>query len=264
MKWPQTFTFIRHGQSAFNASKLDKKKNVKYQKFKKLFQKEYGTAQSFNWPSAELKELAEEVWRETKLPYSDYATPLTKEGVLQAKETGKKLKDLVVLPDAVYVSPYLRTRQTLLAMRISWPKLKSVKIIFEERIREQEHGLVTLYNDWRIHHVFNPLQALLYKSEGDYSYRYLNGESKADVRDRVRSFMTTVIRENAGQNVLVISHHLTLISLRSNLERWPQERFIEVDTNQKPINCGVTIYRGDPKQGKDGRLILDKYNQKLY
>lgn len=104
----------------------------------------------------------------------------------------------------------------------------------------------------------------MFKLEGDYEYRFLNGENKADVRDRVRSFLTTLIRENAGQNVLVVSHHLTLLSLRSNLERWGREKFIETDRNDKPINCGVTIYRGNSEQGNDGKLILEGYNQKLY
>lgn len=76
--------------------------------------------------------------------------------------------------------------------------------------------------------------------------------------------MSTVIREHAEENVLVVSHHLTLMSIRANLERWTPEQFIETDQNQKPINCGVTIYKGEPGQGKDGRLALEQYNQKLY
>lgn len=107
-------------------------------------------------------------------------------------------------------------------------------------------------------------QGLLQKQEGEYVYRFLNGESKADVRDRVRSFLTTLIRENAEQHVFVVSHHLTLLCIRANLERWDQEKFEEVDKNDKPINCGITIYRGDPKLGKDGNLVLDTYNKKVY
>jgi broad specificity phosphatase PhoE len=108
------------------------------------------------------------------------------------------------------------------------------------------------------------MQGLLYKLQGDYEYRFLNGENKADVRDRSRSFLSTLIREHAERKVLVISHHLTLLSFRANLERWGREEFIEADRNDKPINCGVTVYKGDPQQGKNGRLSLEIYNKRLY
>ena len=131
-------------------------------------------------------------------------------------------------------------------------------------MREQEHGLSTVYNDWRIYFTLNPVQALLFKLEGDYEYRFLNGENKADVRDRVRSFMATLIRENSSQNVLVVSHHLTLLSMMANLERWDREKFIKTDRTERPINCGLTIYKGDPSRGKEGQLLLKSYNKKLY
>jgi hypothetical protein len=48
------------------------------------------------------------------------------------------------------------------------------------------------------------------------------------------------------------------------LERWSDEQFIHVDTQEKPANAGVTIYRGDSTQGSDGHLVLDAYNAVLY
>ncbi|PIR44077.1 hypothetical protein COV23_01850 [Candidatus Wolfebacteria bacterium CG10_big_fil_rev_8_21_14_0_10_31_9] len=264
MKWPNSLTFIRHGESTFNYLKIKKQKNPEYKIFYELFDKEFAFAQDENWPSEELKILAKKIWQDTRLSVSDYNTPLTDEGFNQARKTGEALVNKINLPNVIYVSPYLRTRQTFEAIKEKWPELSNVKIVYEERIREQEHGIGTIFNDWRIYYVFNPLQGLLFKLEGNYAYRFLNGENKADVRDRVRSFLTTLIRENSSQNVLVISHHLTLLSLRSNLERWDREKFIGMDKDDKPINCGVTIYRGQSGQGKDGKLILEKYNQKLY
>lgn len=264
MKWPNSLVFLRHGQSEFNALK-ERRANVEgYDEFKKLFERDFEFAKDGHWVSDELKTRAHEIWQKTRLLFNDFSTPLTELGSSQAEETGKKLKELVLLPDIIYVSPYLRTRQTLGGLTRSWPELKNIKIVHEERIREQEHGLAILFNDWRLYHVFNPFQALLFKLEGEYGYRYLNGESKLDVKERVRSFFSTLIRENSEENVLMISHHLTLISLRANLERMTPEQFIEVDKKVPPINCGVTIYRGDKKQGRDGKLILEKYNEKLY
>ena len=84
------------------------------------------------------------------------------------------------------------------------------------------------------------------------------------VRDRIRSFNDMLIREYAEKDVWVISHHLTKLSFRASIERWSPEEFIRVDNEEKPVNCGVTIYGGNPKAGKDGKLELKHYNLKLY
>lgn len=264
MKWPKSLTFIRHGESDYNALKKKKEGSSEYNEFRRLFENDFGIAQNENWPSQQLILLAKKIWVENRLSVSDYNTPLTKLGRQQAYQTGMSLSKIIELPDIIYTSPYLRTKQTLEELQKAWPELKKIKIVSEDRIREQEHGMATLYNDWRIYFVLNPLQGLLSKLETDYEYRFSNGESKLDVRDRTRSFMATLIRENSEQNVLMISHHITLLSLRSNLERWEREKFIETDRNEKPINCGVTIYQGESQLGKDGKLILKTYNQKFY
>ncbi len=264
MKWPNTLTFIRHGESKYNELKVKKSVHKDYDRFCKLFDRDFKTAKNERWVSDELRELAEKVWHATNLSMSDYDTPLTKTGIIQAKQVGKKLEKTVEFPDVIYVSPYARTRHTFDAMRSEWKELKKVKTVYEERIREQEHGLATVFNDWRVYNVMNPLQGLLYKLEGGYEYRFLNGESKTDVRDRVRDFLGTLVREHAKENVLVISHHLTILSFRANLEHWDREQFTYIDRNEKPINCGVTVYKGHPELGKDGKLVLDIYNKKLY
>lgn len=263
MKWPNTLAFIRHGESAYNVLKSNKHTET-YLKFQKQFEKEFAAAKEENWASPELSRMARHLWNNFRLNVSDYNTPLTKEGFRQAKVTGQKLLKHVPKPDVIYVSPYLRTRETLRGIIEGCPGLKGVKAASEERLREQEHGLSTVYNDWRIYFTLNPVQALLFKLEGDYEYRFLNGENKADVRGRVRSFLATLIRENSGQNVLVVSHHLTLLSMMANLERWDREKFIKTDRTERPINCGLTIYKGDPSRGKEGRLMLKSYNKKLY
>ena len=264
MKWPTTLIFIRHGESAFNALRAKKQRMEHYDEFRELFTKEFSIAVTPDWPSAKLVAMANEIWMECRLDENDYDTPLTDAGREQARTTGEQLAKQSYLPDVVFVSPYLRTRQTLEEIQKGWPALRDVRVVSEERIREQEHGLSTLYNDRSVYFTLNPLQGLLYKLEGDYGYRYQNGENKADVRDRVRSFLSTTIREYSEQTVLCISHHLTLLSLRANLERWDREQFMKVDYEDFPINCGVTIYKGDPRKGQSGRLQLESYNQKLY
>lgn len=84
------------------------------------------------------------------------------------------------------------------------------------------------------------------------------------VRERNRSFMTTLTRDFATMTVLVVTHHLNILAIRANLERFGEKRFIELDEKEKPINCGVTTYRGYPNEGQNGRLRLESYNRNLY
>ncbi|PIR68449.1 hypothetical protein COU49_01125 [Candidatus Nomurabacteria bacterium CG10_big_fil_rev_8_21_14_0_10_35_16] len=269
MKWPSTVVFIRHGQSTYNALKVRKLAHPEYQEFLEKFNKEFPKAKGLNWSSMALKKSAEKAWKAIDSGESDYETALTEEGHNQAKETGRGLNVLlekgeIEKPDIIYVSPYLRTHQTLQGIRSGCKKFLNIKHVVEERVREQEHGLCSLYNDWRIYYTLHPEQALLHKLQGDYDYRYLNGENKADVRDRARSFLNTLIRENNGQKIFIISHHLMLLCLRANLERWVANELITADKEDKPINCGVTIYKGNPNLGRNGKLELITYNRKLY
>ncbi|MCX6778892.1 MAG: histidine phosphatase family protein [Candidatus Magasanikbacteria bacterium] len=256
MKWPASVTLVRHGQSAFNAQREQKSKSALYQAFKAAFlQDPY---------SEETRRLAGEVNSIFALGVSDSDTPLTELGRNQARATGKGLAKTIPCPDVVYYSPYLRTRDTFAGLKEGWSDLAGVRSLSEDRIREQEHGLSLLYNDWRIFHAFHPEQHKLFELLGTYWYQFPQGESVSQVRDRIRSFTTTLIREHAGQHVLLVTHHLTILSIRANFERLSPEQFIHLDEKETPINCGVTIYHGNPEAGADGRLELASYNQRLY
>ncbi len=113
-------------------------------------------------------------------------------------------------------------------------------------------------------HALNPDQKRLRDTMGPYWYQYPQGESVSMVRDRIRDVLSMIIREYAGQHVLMVTHHLTILSLRANLERLSPEEFIRLDNHEKPVNCGITIYRGEPKLGKNGKLVLESYNTCLW
>ena len=256
MKWPQEVTFVRHGLSGYNALKGKKNQSRLYQAFRREFKKN---------PTGFLtRQLAKEVAKRFSLGYGDYETPLDEAGTGDIIQVGSTMPSKLELPDVVICSPYLRTRQTLQFLIQGWPELGKVKTYFDPRVREKEHGLANLYNDWRVMQALHPDQYRLYKILGPYWYRYPQGESMQDVRNRIQSWTATLIREFAGQRVLVVTHHLTIISIRANFERLSPEGFIQIDEDDKPINAGVTIYIGDPDQGIDGRLVLADYNLKWY
>jgi hypothetical protein len=74
----------------------------------------------------------------------------------------------------------------------------------------------------------------------------------------------TIVRDYFEKKILAVTHHLTILSLRANLERLNSKEFIRLDHQEKPINAGVTIYKGHPELGSNGKLILEVYNLKLY
>lgn len=257
MKWPKSLTLIRHGQSAYNILRAQKQQDPDYQRFQDLYRSGQVTE--------EIKQLASDIKQRYSLGVGDYNTELTEEGVLQAITTGKVFEaESTPLPDVVIFSPYIRTRQTLSGLCVGWPRLKDVPAVEDDRIREQEHGLSITYSDWRVFHTFHPEQRELRELQGEYWYQYPQGESVAQVRDRVRSMLTTLVREYSDRRVLLVTHHLTILSIRATLERLTPEEFIKLDKHDKPVNCGVTRYVGLPNAGKNGKLILESYNNKLY
>jgi 2,3-bisphosphoglycerate-dependent phosphoglycerate mutase len=267
MKWPNTLVAIRHGESAYNIQKVAQEDDPQYQEFKKIYNQFEKNPDKYGDVAREMAQL---ILRGGKyrLAKGDHLTQLTDHGKWQAETTGNALAEMdreeVPLPDIIMVSPYLRTKQTLGHLAIGWPELDQVQTVEEERLREQEHGLRALYGDWRVYNVLHPEQMDLRHMQGAYWYRHVQGENIPDVRERTRSLIGTIARDYSERNVWWITHHLTKLSLRANFERFGEEEFLRLDSHEKPVNCGVTIYKGDPDQGSDGRLILDQYNTKLY
>jgi len=248
---------IRHDTSAYNVLKDKKKNNPVYREFLKEWDK--------NPDSLICQALAAEIKSEWALGVGDSDTPLADAEGKQAFATGKALRTAhAEVPDVIYVSPYNRALATLKHITRGWPELGDVRVYEEERIREQEHGVSLLYNDWRVFHTLHPEQRALHKIEGPYWYRYPQGESVPDVRERNRSWISTLVREYSGKKVLAVTHHLNILAQRANFERFGAERFIHLDEKERPINCGVTLYTGYPSEGSNGRLKLTYYNKKLY
>ncbi|MCX6741540.1 MAG: histidine phosphatase family protein [Candidatus Parcubacteria bacterium] len=144
------------------------------------------------------------------------------------------------------------------------PKAKQACRTGQQMKKELVLPEALLYNDWRIFQVLHPEQRLLYEQEGMYRYRYPQGESIPDVRDRSLLMMNTIVRDWANKNVMLVCHHLNILALRANLDRLREKEFIRLDKEEKPLNCGVTVYRGHPDLGQDGRLVLEFYNKKYY
>ena len=167
MKWPESLTLIRHDTSAYNHAKKVKEADPVYQEFKAAYEAD--------WRSSDTERLAHEVWEHFSLGIGDHDTPLSPvaEGEKsQAEVMAAHLRDRVQIPDIIFVSPYLRTHQTLERMIEGWPELQDARTVEDDRLREQEHGIALIYNDYRVFHVLNPNQKRLRDIEGPYWYRF--------------------------------------------------------------------------------------------
>ncbi|MBI5045128.1 MAG: histidine phosphatase family protein [Candidatus Levybacteria bacterium] len=253
-KWPSEVIVLRHGLTTHNVRSQEKREDSFYNSFKAQFEKSPHSRVTLamsrkvvsRWPTNE----------------SDRSTQIVQEAIQNAVATGVGLSKTHELPDVIYISNYARTRQTLDAVMSGWPELRGVKVVVDDRIREQEHGLCLLVGDWRVFFARNPEQYALRKLEGRFDYRWPQGESVYDVKERLRSFQGTLSREHAGQRVLLVTHHLTILALRMNLERFDEEEFLRLDEEEKPLNCSVTVYASVPGGGKSGKgkLELQDYN----
>lgn len=255
MKWPLSVTLVRHDTSVYNALKDQKENDPLYQQFLAAYNKDSGSDRT--------RRLARRVQAKFALKVGDADTPLADDEGTQAYQTGLALSS-GLLPDVVFVLPFKRALLTLQHIIRGWPELAKVRTYEEERIREQGHGLALLYSDWRVFYALHPDQKAIYDLEGRYWYRYPQGENVPDVRARNRSWLTTLTRDFSEKHVFAVTHHLNILAMRANMERLGADEFIRLDSEEKPINCGVTVYCGIPSQGKEGRLALELYNIRHY
>jgi broad specificity phosphatase PhoE len=176
----------------------------------------------------------------------DYALNLTDEGIEQARQAGREIKDL--LRDEtlqVYLSPYYRTRQTFQYIRESI-ETNIVGAFEDPRLREQDWGHL------RKQHI----NAEIIQDRHNFShfyYRIPDGESGADVYDRVSTFLETLYRDfnepDYPQNVLIVTHGMTL---RLFLMRWFHWSVEEFESLCNLSNCQIVILQKEA----GGRYIL--------
>lgn len=224
-KWPDLLIIVRHGQSERNVAK-------------ELAKASGAVALSDG-------------------NVRDVDTPLTQLGVQQAIATGKFLRDKASF-DAIFSSPYMRTIQT--SQHIASQFATVPRLILEERVREIEFGILDGLTHDGIRQRY-PDEWTRREREGKYWYRAPGGESRPDVALRVHSFLGTLTRDYRQKNVLVVCHSVVVLIFRRLLERWDEARYMEVDSEDDVLNCGITIYRYDSESKK---LNLDSYNTICY
>ena len=165
----------------------------------------------------------------------DYSLNLTTRGIEQAQQAGRKIKEIIGDEKlSVYLSPFFRTRQTFAEIRKSVDE-NIVRAIEDPRIREQEWGHLRPLDE----------NEEIKKERNKYStfyFRIPDGESGADVYDRVTTFMETLHRDfrknHFPENTLIVTHGMTLRLFLMKWFHWTVEEFENV---RNPKNCQIVI-----------------------
>jgi broad specificity phosphatase PhoE len=118
----------------------------------------------------------------------DYALLLTERGKQHARDAGTKLREIVGNETVrFYVSPLFRTRQTFQGIAAAFPQTQFV-LGEEPRLREQEWGhLRGLEECDAVDKARDEF--------GSFYFRIPDGESAADVFDRVSDLFGTLFRD---------------------------------------------------------------------
>ncbi|KAG2499910.1 hypothetical protein HYH03_002198 [Edaphochlamys debaryana] len=175
----------------------------------------------------------------------DSQVPLTARGHMQAREAGKFIKDVCTEAHDrdedswrlfFYISPYKRSLQTYEGICSQFPSQNLLGVQEEVQLREQDFGN------------FQDLQGKQReKAErlrfGRFFYRFPNGESGADVYDRITIFEDHMVRDiNAGRfaentSLVLVSHGLALRVFLMRWFHWTVDEFLSVYNpgNAEPI-----------------------------
>ncbi|CAE7471807.1 unnamed protein product [Symbiodinium natans] len=196
----------------------------------------------------------------------DSRLELTKRGIRQAREAGKRLKELSPKHGKVIIctSPFERTTQTLLALYAGGFNQENVECVHvDPQIREQEFG-----------NFQDPGLTSKVRAEeqrvGRFYYRRPNAESSADVFDRVTQFWDKLFEDN-GKGLLtdpsvkydmclMVTHGLTIRLMLMCLFKWSVETFASV---WNLGNCEHITLKKNAAEHKYEICIEESYPQRL-
>ena len=228
-RWPTTLWVVRHGESAGNVAR--------------------DAAQAAG---------AERI----ALSGRDVDVPLSAVGETQADALGRWFADGAAgdRPEVLLVSPYARAMATADRFRAAGGTADpDVPICLDERLREKEFGILDGLTTQGVV-VHQPEQAEFRRLLGKFYHRPPGGESWCDVISRLRSLLDTVSLHYAGRPVMIVAHQVVVLCLRYIVENLTEAEILAIDRDGDVANCSVTEYRFDPAAGRDGNLVLARYN----
>ena len=191
----------------------------------------------------------------------DVDVPLSPLGVQQAEALGRWFGDGKAdgRPDVILCSPYARAQETARRFRDAGGADPNEPICVDERLRETEFGILDGFTTTGVAANF-PEQAEFRRILGKFYHRPPGGESWCDVIFRLRALMDTISLHHGGRDVMIVAHQVVVLCFRYLVENLSEAEILAIDREGDVANCSVTEYRFDAGTGKDGGLVLARYN----
>lgn len=193
------------------------------------------------------------LYTEETMTVPDRSWRLTELGVQQAKVAGAWIAEQNIEFDRAIVSTYTRTRETAanLGLDVRWEENRV--------IRERSWGEIGSMSKQDFARKYS--QNAAYRENDPLYWAPPAGESIANVAEnRVRNILSTLHRENARDNVLMVTHGEFMWATRLVLERWSDEEFLRRDADKAQMihNCTVLQYSStDPNTRNSVREKLN-------
>ena len=159
---------------------------------------------------------------------------LSDEGREQTRRLADRLSHEKIM--AVYASPLGRTVET--AQILAGPHKLEVQA--RDGFREINHGRWEQMTRREVEEKF-PEEAAEWEKD-PYTFAPLGGESGLAVTARALPALIALVREHAGQNILVVSHKATIRLLLSSLLGFDPRRYRD-NLDQKPAALNVVDFR---------------------
>ena len=153
------------------------------------------------------------------LYYRHVDVPLSKQGHVQMREVGKRIKNHGFRPSCIYTSVLLRAVESSKEIAKSFP---GIKIIEEEDLQDPySPGIETKTNSW--------MSEIEEQGIDVYSHPDLVDviEPREDVGKRMQDVINEITKKHTGETVIVVSHGDTTALLKEKL-RNPNKKLASI------------------------------------
>lgn len=179
-------------------------------------------------------------------------TPLTSTGKAQANACGQALQKLGIIPDVVYASPAVRTRQTAeLALKaLPCSLMPHISPNLQELHQGEWEGKVRT-------HFYTPTTLAKVAMQGK-DFAAPGGESMRQVGERMAEWLNQAAHAAHQQkhtSVLVFGHGMAIKCLAGHINQWSHTKIYTTTIPNVSLST-FTVEAGEMKVQKVGQVII--------
>ena len=184
------------------------------------------------------------VWNEEGKLQGSLDSPLTQEGIQMAKDLSKRILPYNI--ELIVTSDLKRAKDTSDYIRGNM----DIPIWYFEELREMSYGV---WDGMKMEEVYEKYANEFEKFKKDpYNYNNGSGETYHQLIDRVKMSLEKI--KNCGyENVLIVSHGITVKSLRIILENQPFENI-----GRLPVITGCTLIGYEVLKDKVNKIMQEE------